>query len=84
MKLVMKEQPSEILGVGDVIEHQIIFGKVEMYLVIRSHYEDYHLVDLNSFKIIDEEFDCIAEIINYISNWKYRIIKSSNLELREV
>ena len=84
MKIVTKQQPVEILETGDVIE-QLVFDRVAArYLVIQTQTELYQLVGLEHFELIDEFFEDIDEVLNYVSDIKYRIIKSSDLEMREI
>lgn len=84
MKIVTKQQPAEILETGDVIEQLVFDRVVTRYLVIQTQTELYQLVELEHFELIDEFFEDIDEVLNYVSDVKYRIIKSSDLEMREL
>ena len=84
MKIVTKQQPEKILEAGDMIEQLVFDRVVTRYLVIQTQTELYQLVVLEHFELIDELFEEIDEVLDYVSDMKYRIIKSSDLELREV
>lgn len=88
MKFIAKEQPISQLEKGDVIEWRTVDGGTESYLVIRAWDSEglwgYGLINLRDADQLPQLFDEIDDVIKQFVNYEYRIIKSSNLELREV
>ena len=87
MKFVEKIPQLE-LEVGDVIECVNQQGETLRYIVIRTSDMEglwgYGLVDLEKSLQLPQMFDDMDEVIEEFVRCRYRIIKSSSLELREV
>lgn len=88
MKFIAKEQPVKHLELGDIIECTID-GNLMLYMVISSFYGEwvggYRLLNLKTIDVSEEKYEECVEIEKEYRKFKgFRIIKSSNLELREV
>lgn len=87
MKFIEKTQQIE-LEVGDVVECINSSGKKVRYIVIRAWDTNrlwgYGLVDLDNSEQLPQLFDDMGEVIKEFVSLSHRIIKSVNLELREV
>lgn len=87
MKFIEKTQQIE-LEVGDVVECINSSGKKIRYIVIRAWDTNglwgYGLVDLDNSEQLPQLFDDMGEVIKEFVRLSHRIIKSVNLELREV
>ena len=87
MKFIEKTQQIE-LEVGDVVECINSSGKKIRYIVIRAWDKNglwgYGLVDLDNSEQLPQLFDDMGEVIKEFVSLSHRIIKSVNLELREV
>ena len=87
MKFIEKTQQIE-LEVGDVVECINSSGKKIRYIVIRAWDTNglwgYGLVDLDNSEQLPQLFDEMGEVIKEFVSLSHRIIKSVNLELREV
>lgn len=87
MKFIEKTQQIE-LEVGDVVECINSSGKKIRYIVIRAWDTNglwgYGLVDLDNSEQLPRLFDDMGEVIKEFVSLSHRIIKSVNLELREV
>ena len=87
MKFIKKTQQIE-LEVGDVVECINSSGKKIRYIVIRAWDTNglwgYGLVDLDNSEQLPQLFDDMGEVIKEFVSLSHRIIKSVNLELREV
>lgn len=87
MKFIEKTQQIE-LKVGDVVECINSSGKRVRYIVIRAWDTNglwgYGLVDLDNSEQLPQLFDDMGEVIKEFVSLSHRIIKSVNLELREV
>ena len=88
MKFVAKEEPVKHLELGDIIEY-IINDVLKRYMVVKGFNDEglwgYRLFDLENVEVLEEMYDEFIEIVDAHRKFKgFRIIKSSNLELREV
>ena len=87
MKFIEKTQQIQ-LEVGDVVECINSSGKKVRYIVIRAWDTNglwgYGLVDLDNSEQLPQLFDDMGEVIKEFVSLSHRIIKSVNLELREV
>lgn len=88
MKFIAKEPPKQELGLGDVIEYVSNDDTVVRYIVVRAWDGEglwrYGLIDLDHSEQLPQLFDYTEEVLKQFINYNYRIIKSSDLEMREV
>lgn len=88
MKFIAKESPKQELGLGDVIEYVSDGGTVVRYIVVRAWDGEglwgYGLIDLDRSEQLPQLFDDTEEALKQFINFNYRIIKSSDLEMREI
>lgn len=88
VKFIAKEPPKQELGLGDVIEYVTDDGVVVRYIVVRAWDGEglwgYGLIDLDRSEQLPQLFDYTEEVLRQFINFNYRIIKSDNLELREI
>ncbi|CUN12222.1 hypothetical protein [Turicibacter sanguinis] len=88
MNFIPKEQLPVYLGLGDVIEYKCNDNVIRL-MVVKGFDDEglwgYKLFDLKNIEVLEEMYDGFSEIVNgYKGVEGFRIIKSSNLELREV
>lgn len=93
MKFVEKTEQSFIreIGIGSVIEYEIELIHPEVELVRYERYmivgieEGYGLLDIRSSCVFGPVYKSLKSILDKFQNRRnFRIIKSENLELREV
>lgn len=92
MKIVTKERPKIKLALGDVIEYEgFITNSTVRAMIVMGHDSNgkygYLALNLELFKImgVTESYDDLESMYNALKdNEDFHIIKSSNLELREV
>lgn len=88
MKFIVKEPPKQELGLGDVIEYVTNDGTVVRYIVVRVWDREglwgYGLIDLDRSEQLPQLFDYEEDVMKQFINFNYRIIKSSDLEMREI
>lgn len=92
MKFIAKEKPEVKLELGDVVEYKgFLTNSTARAMVVMGHDSNgkfgYLALNLELFKIMGatESYDDLESIYNALKdNEDFRIIKSSNLELREV
>ncbi|MDE5977458.1 MAG: hypothetical protein K2G70_03195 [Turicibacter sp.] len=88
MKFIAKEQPKYNLKIGDVIEY-FIGNEMIRFMIVKGYDEEgcwgYKLFNIEENEVPECIFEETEDILNNYQNFKgFRIIKSSNLELREV
>lgn len=88
MKIITKEQPTVQLGLGDVIEYKYNDNVIRLMVVGEFDGEKawrYKLFDPGFAEVLRKTYGDFSEIVNEFKRFEgFRIIKSSNLELREV
>lgn len=92
MKFVAKEKPEVKLELGDVVEYVSSMKDTTVRAIVIEAYGGngrvgYSLLNLENFKImgVAESHTNLKDVYNVLKDRKdFRIIKSSNLELREV
>ena len=88
MNFIPKEQLPVQLRLGDVIEYKCNDNVIRL-MVVKGFDDEglwgYKLFDLKNIEVLEEMYDEFSEIVNRHKRFEgFRIIKSSNLELREV
>ena len=88
MKFIAKEQPLNELDLGDIVEY--IVNNVTKRLMVVKGFDDeglwgYKLFDFEKNEVLESMYDEFDDIFSEYKKFKgFRIIKSENLELREV
>ncbi len=88
MKFIAKEQPLNKLDLGDIVEY--IVNNVTKRLMVVKGFDDeglwgYKLFDFEKNEVLESMYDEFDDIFSEYKKFKgFRIIKSENLELREV
>lgn len=88
MKFIAKEQPLIELGLGDVVEYTVNNSVVRL-MIVRGFDDEglwgYKLFNFEKNEVLESMYDEFDDIFYEYKKFKgFRIIKSENLELREV